>query len=118
MTPGAFIDAVQTTMLVVVTLAFIYIIQLLRAEIRRAALNLSEVIANQKELDQNVRRSWERIDAIEGSIGVHNQPLKDIVARLEALEKAKPPPRPSKVVRQRKPKPLIVWTGYGPPRPR
>jgi membrane-anchored glycerophosphoryl diester phosphodiesterase (GDPDase) len=66
-------DAAQTAMLIVIALVLIYFVHLLRNEIRRAASLLAQVIAGQQQLDQNVRRSWERIDAIEARIsGLEN----------------------------------------------
>lgn len=62
------IQAAQTAALVTVAVAVIYALALLRTELKKAATVLAEVIAGQKQLDENVRRSWEHIDAIEADL--------------------------------------------------
>lgn len=62
------IQACQTAALVTVAVAVIYALALLRTELRKAATVLAEVIAGQKQLDENVRRSWERIDGVEAEL--------------------------------------------------
>lgn len=59
------IQAAQTAALLTVAIAVIAVLALLRTELKKAAAVLAEVISGQKELDRNVRRAWERIDAIE-----------------------------------------------------
>jgi len=78
------IQAAQTAALLTVAVAVIYALVLLRRELKQAASVLAEVISGQKQLDQNVRRSWERIDAIEARI-----------AEISARGPSEPPePRP------------------------
>jgi hypothetical protein len=74
-------DAAQTVVLIVIALVLIYFVHLLRFELRRAATVLGDVIRGQQQLDQNVRRSWERIDAIEARI-----------SRLESRDRSSPSP--------------------------
>jgi hypothetical protein len=73
----AVIQGVQTAALLTVAAAVIYTVLLFRSELRGAASTLREVVSNQTELDRNVRRAWERIDAVE--------------ARLTHLERPGPP---------------------------
>ena len=80
MTDLAIIQAAQTAALLTVAVAVIYALVLLRSELKRAASVLSEVINGQKQLDQNVRRGWERIDAVEARMSV-------IEERLNRLER-------------------------------
>jgi hypothetical protein len=65
------IQATQTAFLVVVALAVIYAVNLLRTELKRAAELVRDAVKNQTELDQNVRRMWERVDALEARYGIH-----------------------------------------------
>jgi hypothetical protein len=71
------VQALQTLALVAVAVAVIYTLLLLRGELKGAAATLRQVIDGQNQLQENVRRSWERIDAIE--------------ARLTRLEPRRPP---------------------------
>jgi len=85
----AVIQAVQTAALLTVAAAVIYTLLLFRQELRGAASTLREVVSNQTELDRNVRRAWERIDAVEAQ-------LTAIADRLQRLENSRPrPPAPS-----------------------
>jgi len=85
----AVIQAVQTAALLTVAAVVIYTLLLFRKELRGAASTLREVVSNQTELDRNVRRSWERIDAVEAQ-------FKALVDRLQRLERERPgPPGPS-----------------------
>jgi hypothetical protein len=84
----AVIQAVQTAALLTVAAAVIYTLLLFRRELRGAASTLREVVSNQTELDRNVRRAWERIDAVEAQFTA-------IAARLQRLENSRPgPPGP------------------------
>jgi hypothetical protein len=85
----AVIQAVQTAALLTVAAAVIYTLLLFRRELRGAASTLREVVSNQTELDRNVRRAWERIDAVEAQ-------FKALADRLQRLENSRPgPPGPS-----------------------
>lgn len=70
----AIIQAAQTAALTVVAGAVIYAFYLLRLELRGAVSMLGDVIKSQTELDRNVRRSWERIDAVEERLNRLEQP--------------------------------------------
>ena len=63
------IDAVQTAGIVVTTIMFIYVVVRLERALTAAAEKvqgaLSDVMKQQSQLQQNVRRVWERIDLIE-----------------------------------------------------
>ena len=80
------IQALQTVALVAVAVSVIYTMMLLRRELKGAASTLREVVASQTQLHQNVRRSWERIDALEAQ-------LNEIAAHLRRLEDQPPRPR-------------------------
>ena len=75
------LDFFQSVILIVIALVLMYFVHLLRFELRRAATVLGDVIRGQQQLDQNVRRSWERIDAIEARI-----------SRLESRDRSSPSP--------------------------
>ena len=76
---GAFIDAVQTAGIVVISGALIYVVVRLDREIRRWANTLTDVNKQLKEqaaLGEAVARAWERIEKLE--------------ARLDAIERNRP----------------------------
>jgi Tfp pilus assembly protein PilN len=64
------IQAAQTAALLTVAVAVIYALVLLRSELRQAGAVLRQVMETQSQLQQNVRRVWERIDAVEARMGV------------------------------------------------
>jgi hypothetical protein len=80
LTDLAIIQAAQTALLLVVAAAMIYALALLRGEVRQAAGVLRGVVNTQNEINQNVRRAWERIDAVEARMTVIEQ-------RLDRLER-------------------------------
>jgi len=70
-------DLAQTVLLLVIAGVLIYFVYLLRIELRRAASILSQVTTGQAELNANVRRAWERIDAVEARMSVIEGRLRD-----------------------------------------
>lgn len=64
------IQAAQTAALLTVAVAVIYALVLLRNELRQAVTVLRGVQQTQNELNANVRRAWERIDAVEARIKI------------------------------------------------
>jgi hypothetical protein len=70
----------QTALLICIASILGYSFITLRNAIDRGALMLRDVVGNQKQLDANVRRAWERIDAVESR-------QADVLARLDRLEK-------------------------------
>ena len=77
MTDLAIIQAAQTAALLTVAVAVIYALVLLRSELKRAASVLAEVISGQQQLSQNVRRAWERVDAVEARMSVIEARFRD-----------------------------------------
>ena len=71
------IQAAQTAALLTVAIAVIYGLVLLRRELRQAGAVLRGVVNTQNELNANVRRAWERIDAVEGRMSVIEARLRD-----------------------------------------
>ena len=69
MTGDAFVEATQTASLVVITIMLIYVVIRLDRTLTAAAetvkKTLNESIKQQNQLQANVRRVWERIDALE-----------------------------------------------------
>jgi hypothetical protein len=80
LTDLAIIQAAQTVALLTVAGAMIYLLNLLRGEVRQAAGILRGVVNTQNEINQNVRRAWERIDAVEARMSA-------IEERLNRLER-------------------------------
>ena len=80
----AVIQAVQTAALLTVSIAVIYAFSRAGKELKQAGTVLSGVTNMLNELNQNVRRVWERIDAIEAR-------FNDFAARLDRLEQRRPP---------------------------
>jgi hypothetical protein len=78
------VQSAQTAALLTVAGAVIYTLYLLRKELKGAASSLREVISNQSQRDQNVRRSWEHIDMLEAE-------LKKLAAHLDRLDPPRPP---------------------------
>jgi hypothetical protein len=68
---GAFIDAVQTAALLVQSGALIYIMVLLRNEMRAAADALSRVLDGQAETIASIERVWSHIHMLEVKTGLH-----------------------------------------------
>jgi hypothetical protein len=107
-----FIDIVQTTGIVVIALWLSYVAIRLERALTAAAQKiegaLGDVMKQQSQLQQNVRRVWERIDLIESQqdksaqqndravlgewVGRAWQHIEKLEARLEAVEKGEPPP--------------------------
>jgi predicted DsbA family dithiol-disulfide isomerase len=93
----AIIQAAQTAALLTVAVAVIYVLNLLRTEIRRASDAMRGVLRNQKEIEESIERIWKRIDEIETAHGlrIDFEELSRIKRLLDALEAAgKPPPPP------------------------
>lgn len=87
-----FIDEIQTAAIVFAALAQIYAIFLLRKELRGAAGLLQEIAKTQSQLHENVRRVWERVDALETRQGVKGD--VDTFIRMKRLMEALEHPRP------------------------
>jgi hypothetical protein len=71
---------VQTAVLVTVAGVLIYSLLMMRNELMRAAKLLHDLLTGQRQIDQNLRRAWERIDIVEAGQG-------EVLARLDRLEK-------------------------------
>ena len=69
MTGGEFIDAVQTAGIVVIALMVVYVVvrldRTLTVTAEKVQGALGDVMKQQNQLQQNLRRVWERIDLIE-----------------------------------------------------
>jgi hypothetical protein len=77
--PIEWLLTVQTAMLITVAGVLIYTLLMLRQELIRAAKLLHDLLTGQKQIDQNLRRAWERIDVVEAGQG-------EVVRRLDRLE--------------------------------
>jgi DNA repair ATPase RecN len=85
----AVIQAAQTAALLTVAITVIYAFNRAGKELKQAGTVLNGVTNMLNELNQNVRRLWERIDAVEAQ-------FKALAARLQRLERERPgPPGPS-----------------------
>jgi hypothetical protein len=91
-----FIDIVQTAGILVIAGALVYVVLRLDRTLTMAAEKLqgalSNVMKQQSQLQQNVRRLWERIDLIESLQGAQKAAelktmLDEIRGRLDRLEK-------------------------------
>jgi hypothetical protein len=83
------IQAAQTAALLTVAITVIYAFNRAGKELKQAGTVLNGVTNMLNELNQNVRRVWERIDAIEAKFTA-------IAARVQRLENSRPgPPEPS-----------------------
>jgi hypothetical protein len=92
-----FVDRLQTVVLLVLALGVIYPINLLRAALKEAAELLRDVSKTQGQLHENVRRVWERIDALETRQGIKGDVDTFIRMKrlLDVLERPpSQPPRP------------------------
>ena len=107
-----FIDVVQTAGIVAIAAMLAYVIARLERAVTTAAEmikgSLGDVMKTQNQLQQNVRRVWERIDLIESKqgndaqqndraalgewVGRAWQHIEKVEARLEAIEKGEPRP--------------------------
>ena len=87
---GAFIDAVQTAALVVSMMAQIYMMLLLRNEMRAAADAISRVGRRLDAIEE--RSSSGSSDVVRDWLGKAWQNIVKIEARLDAVEKGEPPP--------------------------
>ena len=89
MRPDQFIDAVQTAGIVVIALMVVYVVVRFERALTTAAEKvqgaLGDVMKQQNQLQQNVRRLWERIDLIESRENKSAQ-LDEIRGRLDRLE--------------------------------
>jgi Tfp pilus assembly protein PilN len=96
MTGEDFNEAFQTAVLAVVAMALIYALYLLRRELRQAGAVLRQVLETQTQLQQNVRRVWERIDALEARHGIQGDAntFMRMKRLLDALEQGPPPGPP------------------------
>lgn len=68
---GAFIDAVQTAALIVTAGAQLYIMLLLRNELRAAADGLRRVLDGQAETTASIERVWSHMHQIEVRLGIY-----------------------------------------------
>lgn len=66
-----FIDVVQTLALAVSMVAQIYMMLLLRNEMRSAASGLNRVLDGQAETTASIERVWSHIHEIEVRLGLH-----------------------------------------------
>jgi biopolymer transport protein ExbB/TolQ len=83
------IQAAQTAALLTVAITVIYAFNRAGRELKQAGTVLNGVTNMLNELNQNVRRVWERIDAIEAQ-------FKGFASRLDRLEsEQRRPPGPS-----------------------
>ena len=94
---GQLIDAVQTAGIIVVALAIVYAIHMLRHELRQARLIVRQLVDTQNQTQENVRRVWERIDALEARQGIQGE--ADTFIRMKRLLDAfeaggRDPPQP------------------------
>ena len=87
---GAFIDAMQTAALVVSMMAQIYMMLLLRNEMRAAADAISRVGPRIDAIEE--RASSGSSDVVRDWLGKAWQNIVKIEARLDAVEKGEPPP--------------------------
>ena len=87
---GAFIDAVQTAALVVSMMAQIYMMLLLRNEMRAAADAISRVGRRLDAIEE--RASSGSSDVVRDWLGKAWQNIVKIEARVDAIEKGEPPP--------------------------
>ena len=101
----AAVQATQTMVLAIVAGALIYVMSLLRNEMRGAADAIKRTIDSNAENKAALDRAWLKIGEIEGKAAQPNdraalgewvgrawQHIEKIEARLEALEKGEPPP--------------------------
>ena len=86
--PDQFVDTIQTAGIVVITAMFIYVVIRLERALTAAAERIQRALGKQNQLQQNVRRLWERIDLIESSQRPHElkSTLDEIRGRLNRLE--------------------------------
>ena len=91
------IQAAQTAALLTVAAAVIYVLYLLRQELRGASRAMGEVLRNQKEVEESIERIWRRIDEIETARGlrIDFEELNRIKRLLDALEAAGKPQAPA-----------------------
>jgi hypothetical protein len=89
------VQAMQTAALLTVSIAMIYALTRASHELKDAGAILRGVVNMQNELNVNVRRLWERIDAIEARHGIQGdaETFMRMKRLLDALE-ASAPPRP------------------------
>ena len=88
---GAFIDAVQTAALIVSMMAQIYMMLLLRNEMRAAADAISSV-GRRLDAMEGERSSSGSSDVVRDWLGKAWQNIVKIEARVDAIEKGEPPP--------------------------
>jgi hypothetical protein len=105
----SFIDTVQTAGIVVIAAVLIYVVVRLERAVKlgveKLLGTLNEVMKQQSQFSQNLRRVWERVDLIESKpaqasdravlgewVGRAWQHIEKLEARLDAMEKGEPPP--------------------------
>jgi hypothetical protein len=99
---GQFVDAVQTTAIVVSLLAFIWIANLLRIAAQNLVRDMRTVLDRQVELERRLKALENNHgpasgrDALGDAIARAWERILKIEARLEALEKGEPPPTGSR----------------------
>lgn len=92
---GELIDAIQTTVLVVIAAALIYVVSRLERALTHAAKRVKTMIVKQQGLEEGIERVWKRVDLIETLQGAQKTfiptaelraTLDEIRRRLDALE--------------------------------
>ena len=92
---GAFIDAVQTAALLVSMMAQIYMMLLLRNEMRSAAGAIKNVLDGHAAIEERLAQLAQRSDrdALGDAVARAWGRILKTEARLEAIEKGEPPPK-------------------------
>jgi hypothetical protein len=83
MPSGQFIDVLQSAILVILILGLIYIIAMVRREMRETAAALREVLHRQQSNHEAIERLWRRIEAVEMRQGINTD--VEALARLKRL---------------------------------
>jgi hypothetical protein len=91
----AFVDAVQTTALIVMAAAQIYTMLLLRNEMSAAAGSIKRVLDGHAAIEARLAQLAQRSDrdALGDAIARAWERILKIEARLDGLEKGEPPPK-------------------------
>lgn len=80
---GQFIDVLQSVILIVLILGLIYLLAMVRREMRETAGALREVLRHQQDVHDDIERVWRRIDAVEMRQGINTD--VEALARLKRL---------------------------------
>jgi hypothetical protein len=91
---GAFIDAVQTSVLIVIAAAQIYTMLLLRNEMNAAAGSIKTVLDGNAAIEERLSRLVQQIErsSLGEAVARAWERILKTEARLEALEKGESPP--------------------------